>query len=227
MVESWERSKEKQSYTHIISKNASFTFTWAFQRINEGQDVSTSLCTGLYSTAFLGCSLLELLSSIEAHRLLVGGEWLSPYSGPWEAAVDKPSMLKDISMPKLLSELVQWCTELWLVSKCSGVMTPGWFPCLSFQSRQFINDMAKIYSITVTNAVDGVASSCRACALGSKQSGSSCVPCPAGHYIEKETSQCKECPVNTFLSIHQVYGREACIPCGPGSKSTKVQKPSV
>ncbi|KAM6290336.1 endosome/lysosome-associated apoptosis and autophagy regulator family member 2 isoform 3-T3 [Porphyrio hochstetteri] len=126
VVESWERSKEKQSYTHIISKNASFTFTWAFQRINEGQD-----------------------------------------------------------------------------------------------SRQFINDMAKIYSITVTNAVDGVASSCRACALGSEQSGSSCVPCPAGHYIEKETSQCKECPANTFLSIHQVYGREACIPCGPGSKSTK------
>ncbi|XP_027495672.1 UPF0577 protein KIAA1324-like homolog [Corapipo altera] len=126
VVESWERSKEKQSYTHIISKNASFTFTWAFQRINEGQD-----------------------------------------------------------------------------------------------SRQFINDMAKIYSITVTNAVDGVASSCRACALGSEQSGSSCVPCPPGHYIEKETSQCKECPANTFLSIHQVYGREACIPCGPGSRSTK------
>uniref|UniRef100_A0A493TIB9 Endosome-lysosome associated apoptosis and autophagy regulator family member 2 n=1 Tax=Anas platyrhynchos platyrhynchos TaxID=8840 RepID=A0A493TIB9_ANAPP len=126
VVESWERSKEKQSYTHIISKNASFTFTWAFQRINEGQD-----------------------------------------------------------------------------------------------SRQFINDMAKIYSITVTNAVDGVSSSCRACALGSEQSGSSCVPCPPGHYIEKETSLCKECPANTFLSIHQVYGREACIPCGPGSKSNK------
>ncbi|KAF2975990.1 hypothetical protein EK904_012718, partial [Melospiza melodia maxima] len=116
VVESWEKSKERQSYTHIISKNASFTFTWAFQRINEGQD---------------------------------------------------------------------------------------------------------IYSITVTNAVDGVASSCRACALGSEQSGSSCVPCPPGHYIEKESSQCKECPDNTFLSIHQVYGREACIPCGPGSKSTK------
>lgn len=116
---------------------------------------------------------------------------------------------------------------MWVVSQCHGVMTPGWFPWLSFQSRQFINDMAKIYSITVTNAVDGVASSCRACALGSEQSGSSCVPCPPGHYIKKETSQCKECPVNTFLSIHQVYGREACIPCGPGSKSTKVLNLSV
>ena len=82
--------------------------------------------------------------------------------------------------------------------------------------------MVKIYSITATNAVDGVASSCRACALGSEQSGSSCVPCPPGHYIEKETNQCMECPPDTYLSIHQVYGKEACIPCGPGSRSTQV-----
>lgn len=141
--------------------------------------------------------------------------------------MDPPSMLKDGCMLRSIPELMHWCTELWLMPKCNGMMTPAWFPWLSFQSRQFINDMAKIYSITVTNAVDGVASSCRACALGSEQSGSSCVPCPPGHYIEKETSQCKECPANTFLSIHQVYGREACIPCGPGSKSTKVRKPSV
>ncbi|XP_044534992.1 endosome/lysosome-associated apoptosis and autophagy regulator family member 2 [Gracilinanus agilis] len=126
VVESWGGTKEKQSYTHIIFKNATFTFTWAFQRTNQGQD-----------------------------------------------------------------------------------------------SRRFINDMVKIYSITTTNAVDGVASSCRACALGSQQSGSSCVPCPPGHYIEKETNQCKECPPDTYLSIHQVYGKEACIPCGPGSKSTQ------
>uniref|UniRef100_A0A7N9CLM2 Endosome-lysosome associated apoptosis and autophagy regulator family member 2 n=1 Tax=Macaca fascicularis TaxID=9541 RepID=A0A7N9CLM2_MACFA len=129
VVESWGGTKEKQAYTHIIFKNATFTFTWAFQRTNQGQD-----------------------------------------------------------------------------------------------NRRFINDMVKIYSITATNAVDGVASSCRACALGSEQSGSSCVPCPPGHYIEKETNQCKECPPDTYLSIHQVYGKEACIPCGPGSKSNQGKK---
>lgn len=106
-MESWERSKEKQSYTHIISKNASFTFTWAFQRINEGQDVSTCLGIGLYHTAFLGHSPPELLPSIEAHGLLVRGAWLSPYSSPWEAAVDKPSMLKDRHMHKSIPELVR------------------------------------------------------------------------------------------------------------------------
>uniref|UniRef100_A0A9J8ANJ0 Endosome-lysosome associated apoptosis and autophagy regulator family member 2 n=1 Tax=Cyprinus carpio carpio TaxID=630221 RepID=A0A9J8ANJ0_CYPCA len=87
--------------------------------------------------------------------------------------------------------------------------------------RQYVNDMVKIYSVTVTNAMDGVASACRACALQSQQAGSSCVPCPAGHYIDKETNHCQECPPNTVLSGHLIYGKEACQPCGPGSKSNK------
>ncbi|XP_077193984.1 endosome/lysosome-associated apoptosis and autophagy regulator family member 2 isoform X2 [Paroedura picta] len=126
VVKSWSGMKEKQLFTYVISKNASYTFTWAFQRTNQGH-----------------------------------------------------------------------------------------------KSRKLIYDMAKIYMITVTNTIDGVASFCQACAVGSEQSGSSCIPCPAGHYIEKETSQCKECPPNTYLSIYQVYGQEACVPCGPGSQSTK------
>uniref|UniRef100_A0A8C1MVU7 KIAA1324 like n=1 Tax=Cyprinus carpio TaxID=7962 RepID=A0A8C1MVU7_CYPCA len=89
------------------------------------------------------------------------------------------------------------------------------------QVRQYVNDMVKIYSVTVTNAMDGVASACRACALQSQQAGSSCVPCPAGHYIDKETNHCQECPPNTVLSGHLIYGKEACQPCGPGSKSNK------
>ncbi|XP_039617411.1 UPF0577 protein KIAA1324-like homolog [Polypterus senegalus] len=126
VVESWEGSKEKQSYSHIVTKNASVSYTWAFQRTNQAQD-----------------------------------------------------------------------------------------------TRRFVNDVAKIYSITVTNAVDGVASSCHACALISEQSGSSCVPCPPGHYIDKDNNQCKECPPNTYLSPHQIFGKESCIACGPGSRSNK------
>ncbi|KAL0196259.1 hypothetical protein M9458_009831, partial [Cirrhinus mrigala] len=87
--------------------------------------------------------------------------------------------------------------------------------------RQYVNDIAKIYSITVTNAMDGSASGCHACAMMSQQDGSSCVPCPAGHFINKDTNQCQECPPNTFLSGHHIYGHEACQPCGPGSKSNK------
>ncbi|CAH2275655.1 UPF0577 KIAA1324-like homolog [Pelobates cultripes] len=126
VAESWGGSRDKQSYTHIISKNATYMFTWAFQRTNQ-----------------------------------------------------------------------------------------------NIESRRFVNDIVRIYSITVTNAVDGVSSHCQACALGSQQLGSSCVPCPPGHYIEKESSMCKECPPNTYLSAHQVYGQEACVPCGPGSRSNK------
>uniref|UniRef100_A0A8C2FTW7 KIAA1324 like n=1 Tax=Cyprinus carpio TaxID=7962 RepID=A0A8C2FTW7_CYPCA len=126
VIESWEGSKSKQSYTHIMTEDSSVAFTWAFQRTSQASDV-----------------------------------------------------------------------------------------------RQYVNDMVKIYSVTVTNAMDGVASACRACALQSQQAGSSCVPCPAGHYIDKKTNQCQECPPNTVLSGHHIYGKEACQPCGPSSKSNK------
>lgn len=83
----------------------------------------------------------------------------------------------------------------------------------------------KVYSISVTNALDGVASSCRACALvpqNSQQAGSSCVPCPAGFFINRETNRCQECPANTYLSGRHIYGQDACVACGPGSVSNKV-----
>lgn len=85
--------------------------------------------------------------------------------------------------------------------------------------------MVKVYSISVTNALDGVASSCRACALvpqNSQQAGSSCIPCPAGFFINRETNRCQECPPNTHLSGRHIYGQEACVACGPGSVSNKV-----
>lgn len=97
------------------------------------------------------------------------------------------------------------------------------YPTLS-QVRQWINDVARIYSITVSNAVDGVSSSCRACALSTQPSSSTCVPCPAGHYIDSVNSQCTECPRDTRLVSHATPGPDACKPCGPASKSDKVCK---
>lgn len=87
--------------------------------------------------------------------------------------------------------------------------------------------MVKVYSISVTNAVDGVASSCRTCALvpqNSQQAGSSCVPCPAGFFIDSDTNRCSECPANTHLAGGHTYGQEACVTCGPGSISNKVER---
>lgn len=51
VVESWEGSKGKQLYTHSMSRNASVTYTWAFQRTNHALDVSRfnswpGLCLG-------------------------------------------------------------------------------------------------------------------------------------------------------------------------------------
>ncbi|XP_044306990.1 endosome/lysosome-associated apoptosis and autophagy regulator 1 isoform X4 [Varanus komodoensis] len=124
-VETWVGSKGKQSYTYVIDKNATMSFTWAFQR-----------------TAY--------------HEA----------------------------------------------------------------GRKYTNDVARIYSINVTNVIDGVASYCRVCALES--SGSSCTSCPHGHYIDRSSGGCQPCPANTYLKAHQPYGSQACIPCGPGTKSNKI-----
>lgn len=90
------------------------------------------------------------------------------------------------------------------------------------QVRWRVNDVARIYSILVSNAVDGVSSGCRTCALSTQPSSSTCVPCPPGHYIDTLTSQCTECPRNTYLVSHATPGPDACKPCGPASKSDKV-----
>lgn len=85
--------------------------------------------------------------------------------------------------------------------------------------------MVKLYSISVTNVLDGVASACRVCALvsqNSQRAGSACVPCPAGFYIDRDTNRCQECPPNTHLAGRHTYGQDACVPCGPGSISNKV-----
>uniref|UniRef100_A0A5F8GV37 Endosome-lysosome associated apoptosis and autophagy regulator 1 n=1 Tax=Monodelphis domestica TaxID=13616 RepID=A0A5F8GV37_MONDO len=126
-VETWKGPKGKQSYTYIIEKNSSMSFTWAFQR------------TTFHETG-----------------------------------------------------------------------------------RKYTNDVAKLYSINVTNVMDGVASYCRICALESSDSGSSCTSCPAGHYINRNSGACYPCPANTFLRAHQPYGIQACVPCGPGTQSNKI-----
>ncbi|MEJ1278022.1 hypothetical protein NN561_008941 [Cricetulus griseus] len=88
--------------------------------------------------------------------------------------------------------------------------------------RKYTNDVAKIYSINVTNVMGGVASYCRPCALEASDLGSSCTSCPAGHYIDRDSGTCHLCPPNTILKAHQPYGAQACVPCGPGTKNNKI-----
>lgn len=90
------------------------------------------------------------------------------------------------------------------------------------QGRKYTNDVAKIYSINVTNVMGGVASYCRPCALEASDLGSSCTSCPAGHYIDRDSGTCHLCPPNTILKAHQPYGAQACVACGPGTKNNKV-----
>lgn len=70
--------------------------------------------------------------------------------------------------------------------------------------------------------MDGVASYCRPCALEASDVGSSCTSCPAGYYIDRDSGTCHSCPTNTILKVHQPYGAQACMSCGPGTKSNQV-----
>ncbi|XP_071993394.1 endosome/lysosome-associated apoptosis and autophagy regulator 1 isoform X2 [Engystomops pustulosus] len=125
LIASWNGTRNKQSYSHNVKRNANTTFTWAFQR-----------------------------TSIR----MEGG-------------------------------------------------------------RQYTADVAKIYSINITNTKEGVASWCQPCALGTD---SQCISCPSGHYIDKKTSQCISCPENTYLPFHSFFGEESCAKCGPGLKNNNV-----
>nr|XP_020503966.1 UPF0577 protein KIAA1324 homolog [Labrus bergylta] len=87
--------------------------------------------------------------------------------------------------------------------------------------RKYSADFAKIYLIHITNVIGGVASQCRRCALMSAQAGSSCVPCPQGHYMVSATGTCRSCPPNTIIKANQAVGEAACVQCGPNTKPNK------
>ncbi|XP_062854421.1 endosome/lysosome-associated apoptosis and autophagy regulator 1 [Trichomycterus rosablanca] len=93
--------------------------------------------------------------------------------------------------------------------------------------KQFSSDFAKIYSVYIVNVKDGVASHCRQCALDSSKTDSACVPCSPGFYMLNGTGECKSCPSNTFIKPEQPLGEEACIPCGPNTKSNKARSACV
>ncbi|XP_029012916.1 endosome/lysosome-associated apoptosis and autophagy regulator 1 [Betta splendens] len=83
--------------------------------------------------------------------------------------------------------------------------------------RKHSGDVAKIYSIHVTNVVGGVASQCRRCALSSAAAESGCVPCPPGHYMVDGTGECGRCPPNTIIRAQYPVGTAACVQCGPNT----------
>uniref|UniRef100_A0A8B9LN31 Si:ch211-163l21.8 n=1 Tax=Astyanax mexicanus TaxID=7994 RepID=A0A8B9LN31_ASTMX len=89
------------------------------------------------------------------------------------------------------------------------------------------SDFAKIYSVHITNVIGGVAAECRQCAMDSSHKDSACVPCPPGHYMLKGTGVCKSCPSNTFIRPEQPLGEEACIPCGPNTRSNQARSACV
>ncbi|XP_055882863.1 endosome/lysosome-associated apoptosis and autophagy regulator family member 2-like isoform X1 [Biomphalaria glabrata] len=77
-----------------------------------------------------------------------------------------------------------------------------------------MENYVKIYSIQVSNTVDGGATSCETCPEG--KSGGECIPCPDGQYIDSHTQTCQPCPPGTVLPSSNSWGQSSCKPCGQG-----------
>uniref|UniRef100_A0AAQ6A5U7 MRH domain-containing protein n=1 Tax=Amphiprion ocellaris TaxID=80972 RepID=A0AAQ6A5U7_AMPOC len=73
VVESWGRTKTRQTYTHIMTKNASVSYTWAFQRTNQPSDVSTNMHLDRCLTAFTSARSVHVThtSSLTPLRLVL------------------------------------------------------------------------------------------------------------------------------------------------------------
>ena len=91
--------------------------------------------------------------------------------------------------------------------------------CSWCQGRRYTSDVAKLYSINVTNVVGGVASFCRRCA---PEPAGVCAPCPPGNAVDRSSGACRPCPPGTYLRAHPSDGTPACHPCGPGTRSNQV-----
>uniref|UniRef100_UPI00358E19CC endosome/lysosome-associated apoptosis and autophagy regulator family member 2-like n=1 Tax=Myxine glutinosa TaxID=7769 RepID=UPI00358E19CC len=87
------------------------------------------------------------------------------------------------------------------------------------KGQKLLKDYVRMYSISVSNVIDGVASKCRVCAR--RQDNAGCIPCPPGSYINSERRDCVPCPSGTFLATGDGYTSDRCVDCGPGTISNK------
>lgn len=102
-----------------------------------------------------------------------------------------------------------------------GVATPGLYT-LSWifeKSSSLIarnDDAASLHKIKILSPA-GSASQCLSCPAGTKGDGTTCTPCPKGHYSDAGSSQCLLCPSG---SITPEEGMGFCKACGNGTTST-------
>ncbi|XP_037126265.1 endosome/lysosome-associated apoptosis and autophagy regulator 1 [Syngnathus acus] len=98
----------------------------------------------------------------------------------------------------------------------------------STMEKRYSTDVAKIFSIHITNVLGGVASKCHQCALtSSPDDDSACVPCPPGHRLVSEKvaegakGTCQRCPPNSIVATEWPTGEPACVVCGSNTKNNQ------
>ncbi|XP_077370287.1 endosome/lysosome-associated apoptosis and autophagy regulator 1 [Festucalex cinctus] len=96
------------------------------------------------------------------------------------------------------------------------------------REKRYSIDVAKIFSIHITNVLGGVASKCHQCAPTSHfGDDSACVPCPPGHRLVSDKvvggakGTCQRCPPNSIVATEWTAGEPACVACGPNTNNNQ------
>lgn len=240
VVEQWYGNHSKQSYSYLIQRRSITSFIWTFQRTQEDSTVRpghtpwasllgehrTRQCRGEKGRAGR-VEWVEVSGEIcdrksgKSERQ-EGGEtcydvWFGDSSTVWKTG----SWAGGGSAED--AEHI-WGTAVMVICIWCHSATQSYLLHCFHQERKYSSDVAKIYSIHITNVIDGVASQCRRCALSSADVGSTCVPCPPGHFMVNGTGECQSCPPNTIIKADQPVGEAACVPCGPNTERNEVMR---
>uniref|UniRef100_G1L1W8 Endosome-lysosome associated apoptosis and autophagy regulator family member 2 n=1 Tax=Ailuropoda melanoleuca TaxID=9646 RepID=G1L1W8_AILME len=203
VVESWGGTKEKQAYTHIIFKNATFTFTWAFQRTNQGQDgKKMALCTNNI-TDF---TVKEMVAGSDDYTNLVGAyvcqsTIIPSESKGFRAALSSQSI---ILADTFLGVTVETTLQNIYIKEEMFPVSPSQIPDVHFFYKS---------STTTTSCVNGRSTAVKMrCNPTKPGAGVISVPskCPAGtcdgctFYFLWESAEA--CPLCTEHDFHEIEG---------------------
>uniref|UniRef100_A0A4W2E0M5 Endosome-lysosome associated apoptosis and autophagy regulator family member 2 n=1 Tax=Bos indicus x Bos taurus TaxID=30522 RepID=A0A4W2E0M5_BOBOX len=203
VVESWGGTKEKQAYTHVIFKNATFTFTWAFQRTNQGQDgKKLAVCTNNI-TDF---TVKEMVAGSDDYTNLVGAfvcqsTIIPSESKGFRAALSSQSI---ILADTFLGVTVETTLQNINIKEDMFPVSPSQIPDVHFFYKS---------STTTTSCVNGRSTAVKMrCNPAKPGAGAISVPskCPAGtcdgctFYFLWESVEA--CPLCTEHDFHEIEG---------------------
>ena len=143
LIQSWTESQPRQDFSYPVMLNDSYTFSWAFQKLQLGQgkledDVAKIYCINVTNTIDGGAAMC-----LPCHQVSVAKIYCINVTN----TIDGVQPCHQVSVAKI------YCINL------TNTIDEGAAMCLPCHQMS----VAKIYCINVTNTVDGGAAMCLPC----------------------------------------------------------------